>query len=53
MAAKKDKITYTFRELPRGGELRIRTKDSEALRAIHEFMAFQRSDHRAGGEGGH
>lgn len=53
MAARKDRITYTFRELPRGGELRIQTKDREALHAIHEFMMFQRSDHRAGGEGGH
>ncbi|HEV2147616.1 MAG TPA: hypothetical protein VGR37_09465 [Longimicrobiaceae bacterium] len=49
MAAMKDAITYTFRELPRGGEVRITTTDPEAVRAIHDFMAFQRSDHRAGG----
>jgi hypothetical protein len=53
MAAKRDAITYTFRELPRGGELRITTRDPEAIRAIHEFMAFQREDHRAGGVTGH
>ena len=53
MAAKRDAITYTFRELPRGGELRITTRDPEAIRAIHEFMAFQREDHRAGGVMGH
>jgi hypothetical protein len=51
-AAKKDVITYTFSELPRGGELRIVTSDAEAVRAIHAFMEFQRSDHRAGGEEG-
>lgn len=51
MAEKRAAITYTFHELPRGGELRIVTQDPEAIRAIHEFMAFQRSDHRAGGEG--
>jgi hypothetical protein len=49
MAAKRDVITYVYRELPRGGELRIVTKDRDAVQAIHEFMAFQRSDHRAGG----
>jgi hypothetical protein len=49
MAAKRGAITYTYRELPRGGEVRIVTKDREALRAIHEFMAFQRQDHRAAG----
>jgi hypothetical protein len=49
MAAKRGAITYTYRDLPRGGELRIVTKDPEAVVAIHEFMAFQRQDHRAGG----
>ena len=48
MAAKKSAIRYEFNELPRGGEIRIRTQDPEALRAIHEFLAFQRMDHRAG-----
>ncbi|HET7566193.1 MAG TPA: hypothetical protein VFJ96_14420 [Gemmatimonadaceae bacterium] len=49
MAARRDAITYTVRDLPRGGELRITTSDTTAIRAIHEFMAFQRRDHRAGG----
>lgn len=49
MAAMRDRITYTFSELPRGGEVRIVTTDPEALKAIHDFMAFQRQDHRAGG----
>jgi hypothetical protein len=51
MAAKRDVIVYEPRDLPRGAELRIRTKDAEALRAIHEFMRFQRGDHRSGGKG--
>lgn len=50
MAARRGAITYTYRDLPRGGEVRIRTADAEALRAIHDFMAFQRDDHRAGGQ---
>jgi TusA-related sulfurtransferase len=49
MAAKRGAISYTFRELPRGGELRIVTKDPGALKAISEFLKFQREDHHAGG----
>jgi hypothetical protein len=49
MAARRDVITYTFTPLPRGGEVRIVTADPEAVKAIHEFMAFQRHDHHAGG----
>jgi hypothetical protein len=49
MAQKKDGITYTYAPLPRGGEVRIRTQDPEALRAIHAFLAAQRGEHRAGG----
>lgn len=49
MAAKHAVIRYEFQALPRGGEVRITTTDPEALRAVHEFLAFQRSDHRAGG----
>jgi len=48
MAAKRDKIRYTVHPLPRGGEIRITTKDRQALAAVQEFLAFQRSDHRAG-----
>lgn len=49
MAARKGAIRYAYRDLPRGGEVRIRTRDPAAVRAVHEFLAFQRSDHRAGG----
>jgi hypothetical protein len=47
MAAKRDAITYAETDLPRGGQLRITTHDPDALDAIHQFMAFQRQDHRA------
>lgn len=46
MAAKRDAITYTYHELPRGGEVRIVTKDADAIAAIHEFLAFQQRAHR-------
>jgi len=48
MATKKDAIQYVYRELPQGGEIRIATRDAEALKAVREFLAFQRSDHRTG-----
>ena len=48
MAARRERIAYAYRELPRGGELRITSPDSVAVSAIHEFLAFQNSDHRTG-----
>ena len=49
MAAKRAVISYETHDLPLGAELRLRTHDAEALRAIQEFMAFQRSEHHASG----
>lgn len=51
MAARRDAITYSVRDLPRGGEVRIQTTDPEALVAVHDFIAFQHQDHRTGGAG--
>jgi hypothetical protein len=51
IAAKRDVIAYTVHDLPRGAELRITTRDPEALRAVHAFLAFQRGEHHAGGAG--
>ena len=41
-------IIYSPRDLPGGGEVLISTKNPQAVAAIHEFLAFQRMDHRAG-----
>jgi hypothetical protein len=49
MAARKSALRYAYADLPQGGEIRITTADPDALRAVHEFVAFQRKDHRAGG----
>lgn len=49
MAERREYIEYQYRELPRGGELRLVTQDPQALAAIRDFMAFQRDDHQAGG----
>jgi TusA-related sulfurtransferase len=48
MAARRAAIAYSVDTLPRGAALRIRSTDSTAVRAIHEFLAFQRHDHRVG-----
>ncbi|HEY3628940.1 MAG TPA: hypothetical protein VGL00_21810 [Terracidiphilus sp.] len=48
MKAKRTAISYTYQESARGGQVRIRTSDTEALNAIHEFLAFQIQDHRTG-----
>ena len=49
MARRRAHVRYVVRDLPRGAELRLRTTDPEALAAVHQFLAFQRGDHRAAG----
>ncbi|MEP6591932.1 MAG: hypothetical protein ABJC19_12195 [Gemmatimonadota bacterium] len=49
MGARRRMIGYRADTLPRGGEVRIVSSDSAAIAAIHEFLAFQRMDHRAAG----
>jgi len=53
LAAKRSAITYQFAPLPRGGEIRITTRDPEALHAIHQFLAYQRREHHAPGHDMH
>jgi hypothetical protein len=47
MAASRSRISYVADTLPGGGQLRLRTSDPSAIAAIHEFLAFQRQDHRS------
>jgi hypothetical protein len=49
LTAKRSAITYQFAPLARGGEIRITTRDPEALHAIHQFLAYQRREHHAAG----
>ncbi len=49
MRARRSAIEYAFRPLPGGGEVRITSLDPVAVNAIHQFLAFQRHDHRAPG----
>jgi hypothetical protein len=53
MAARREGITYTEVDRPRGAELRIVTRDSVSITAIHQFLAFQRMDHHAAGHMAH
>jgi hypothetical protein len=47
MRARRSAIQYTADTVPGGAVLRLTSQDSEAVAAIHEFLAFQRHDHRA------
>jgi len=47
MAAHAARIRYVADTLPRGGQVRITTTDSVAVGAIHEFLAFQRTEHHS------
>ncbi|HET8633160.1 MAG TPA: hypothetical protein VFL88_03375 [Gemmatimonadales bacterium] len=49
MRAHRASIRYEFDTLPRGGQVRIRSSDSVAVSAIHDFLAYQREDHHAAG----
>jgi hypothetical protein len=49
MEKKRIVIDYSYHDLPRGGEVVMKTADAEALAAIHEFMDAQRVGHHAGG----
>ena len=48
MRDRRSRIGYRFHPLPGGGEVRIVTADTTALVAVHEFLAFQRREHRVG-----
>ena len=47
MTARRAGIRYVVEPLPRGAQVRIITRDAEAIKAVHAFLAFQRMDHRA------
>lgn len=48
MTELKDEISYRYEETERGGQVRIRTANAEALAAVHEFLRAQIEDHRTG-----
>ena len=48
MKEKRTEIVYSFEELPTGGRVRIKTKNPDALKAVHDFLRFQIEDHHTG-----
>lgn len=48
MNQKRSETIYKFEELATGGRIRITTKDSDALKAIYDFLRFQIEDHHTG-----
>jgi hypothetical protein len=42
----KDQIAYTAENTAKGAQVRILTRNPEALAAVHEFLRFQIKDHR-------
>ena len=49
MRERRAAISYRVDTLPGGGAVRITTRDSAAVRAIHEFLAAQRAEHHSAG----
>jgi hypothetical protein len=47
MRARRSSIRYTADTLPGGALVQLQSSDSTAVKAIHEFLVFQRHDHRA------
>ena len=48
MKKKQNVLTYTYELTERGARLRIKSQDTDAVKAIHEFLLFQIQDHRTG-----
>ena len=48
MTRLKKEIHYSTHEIAKGSEVRIKTSNQEALKAIHEFLRFQIEDHATG-----
>jgi hypothetical protein len=44
----REAIQYKLETTEKGARIRITTKDPDALRAVHEFLRFQISDHQTG-----
>ena len=48
MTRLKDAITYTYQQTPAGGRVEIKTTNFEAIKAVHDFLRFQITDHKTG-----
>jgi hypothetical protein len=48
MQKQRESIAYTYEDVPRGGAVRIVTKDPSARDAIHAFLRYQITEHHTG-----
>ena len=48
MRKSSQKIAYRYEDLPRGGAVRIETKDAKTLDAVHAFLRYQITEHQTG-----
>jgi hypothetical protein len=48
LEARRAQLHYETQETPAGGRLVIRTSDPDALKALHEFLRFQITEHKTG-----
>jgi len=51
LAARRDRVTYRYRETPNGGRVDIVTTDPAALAAVHDFLRYQIREHHTGDNG--
>jgi hypothetical protein len=51
MAHLKSQIRYEYATSPLGGSVSISTSNADALRAVHEFLRYQITEHRTGDSG--
>jgi hypothetical protein len=45
---RKSEVSYLYEKTAGGGRVVIATRNAEALRAVHDFLRFQISDHQTG-----
>ena len=48
-----NRISYTYEEVPDGARVAIRTKDKDALAAVHAFLGYQVTEHHTGDSSAH
>lgn len=48
MQSSQRNIAYRYGDIPQGGAVRIATKDTRALDAVHAFLRYQIIEHRTG-----
>ena len=44
----RDRITYSYEDIPGGGRVRLTTRHASALSAVHEFLRYQITEHKTG-----